>query len=527
VPLLYSWIIALAGWIVPRGLRAQWRRGRETSVGRRWIEGGSRRKVEGELLRFSLDSFRDAYRFQRRERGGGAFPSLTRGLSHAARHPIWVAVILLALVFGPGTIRDVWNTLDSLLWKPMPFREPDRVVLVYPAGPFLEAPPGVLPIKYLAWREKCPSFEALGAYRWREFQAPDSDGRPVRIQAVSVSASLLPLLGVAPALGRGFTEADDRPGAPPAALLAHGLWRQRFNADRRVVGRAIDLDGTLHTIVGVLPEGFWLVSRRTQIWVPLAEDLDPAKDLPPILSLGPRSGTPGRIIPSNLLNRNLVIVAGRLKPNARIEVARYELRSTASRTYPRSGRDWVRVAPVAEVLARALYSPLLVIGATGALATLVALIGMARLAWLRSRGGPQHADPRYWFFFVAKSYVGLAAIGCVWIPIVDPSNGVDLSRGLGEFSGLITTWVFALIACGFLHWSWRDQQLRCHVCLRRVRTPASSGSWAGYLFNRPRTEYLCPAGHGTVSVTPGAPGGPESSDWTDMDDSWRDLFKRP
>ena len=107
----------------------------------------------------------------------------------------------------------------------------------------------------------------------------------------------------------------------------------------------------------------------------------------------------------------------------------------------------------------------------------------------------------------------------------DPSGAIDLSRVLGDYSTLITTWVFGLIACGFLHLSWRDQQMRCHVCLRRMRIPSSSGSWASFLFNRPKTEYLCPVGHGTVSVTPGEPGGPDSSDWKDMDESWRELFQ--
>jgi hypothetical protein len=311
------------------------------------------------------------------------------------------------------------------------------------------------------------------------------------------------------------------------ALLAYDFWKTRFGSDSNVVGRAVDLSGKLYTIVGVLPEGFWFVSRRTEIWVPLAEELDPARHLPPILSLGPRDGTPGRIIPFSLLNANPVFVAGRLKPNATLEVARYELRTTARRTFPISSRDWVRVAPVGEILARALNPPFLVIGFTAALATLIAMIGVARLVWRRRKGEPQHADLSYWLFFIAKSYLGLGAIGCGWILFIDPSNGVDLSRGLGEFSVLITTWVFALFACGFLHWSWRDQQLRCHVCLRRMRIPATSGSWASYLFNRPRTEYLCPAGHGTVSVSPGEPGGPDSSDWKDMDESWRDLFKKP
>lgn len=442
-------------------------------------------------------------------------------------NPVWILLLAAALFAGPGMISGVWTTLDSLLLKPMPFRDPDRVFLAFPSSPFVEGPPGVLPIKYLAWKEKCTTFEALGAYRWRDFQAPDASGRPVTIKAVSVSANLLSLLGVRPALGRDFTEADDQPGARPVALITHDLWRTRFNADRNVIGKAVDLSGTLFTVVGVLPKGFWFVSRRAEVWVPLAEDLDPAKGLPPILHIGPRAYTLGRTIPAHLLNRNPVFVAGRIKAGTNIELARYELRSVARRTYPTSGRDWVRLAPVNEVLARAIMPPLLVVGFTAALATLIALIGMARLSWRRWRGKPHHVDSRYWLFFVAKSYAGLLTIGCVWIRIVDPSGGIDLSRGLGEFAPLITTWVFALVACGFLHWSWRDQQLRCHVCLRRMRIPASSGSWASYLFNRPRTEYLCPVGHGTVSVSPGEPGAGESSDWKDMDDSWRELFKQP
>ena len=205
MPLLYRWIIALAGWIVPRDLRAQWRRGRETSAGRRWIEGGSRRKVEWELLRFSLESFRDAYRFQRRERDGGAVRWPARGLLLAARHPVWVVMILLALVFGPGAIWGVWNTLDSLLWKPMPFREPDRVVLVYPAGPFrgraarraADQVPGLareVPVLRGAGRLPLAGIRSAGSRT--DVQSPS--------RRVSVTANLLPLVGVQPRLGRIF-----------------------------------------------------------------------------------------------------------------------------------------------------------------------------------------------------------------------------------------------------------------------------------------------------------------------------------
>jgi hypothetical protein len=442
-----------------------------------------------------------------------------------ARHQIAVVSSITLLLVASIAIREVWGTLDSLVMSPLPYREPQRVVLAYSSALFVDGPPGVLPIKYLAWRTKCPSFEALSAFRFRDVQAPDADGRPVKVKVLAVSHDLLRTLGVKPALGRDFVEADDRPGAPPVALLTDELWRRRFGADPAAVGRSIDLGGRLHGIVGVLPRRFWFISRKTGIWVPLAEDLNPAKGLPPLINIGPYWLKRNPVIPDSLLNKNPVQIVGRLKANAPIEAARYELRSIARRTYPTSGRDWVRIAPVREVLARAIYPPLGVIGFTAGLATLIALAGVARLAWRRRREELPYTDLRYWLFFAGKSYLGLVAIGCVWIFVVDPSKGIDLSRGFGDYAELVTTWVFALIACGFLHLSWSDQRLRCHVCLRRMRIPAASGSWASSLFNRPKTEYLCPAGHGTVSVSLGEPGEPESSDWKNMDESWRELFK--
>ncbi len=527
MPLLFEWIVALASWLVPRERRAQWRQEKATSIGRLWIESGSPRGIDGELLRTCLNSFGDAYRSQRREPGEGSFQTFVGMLRMAARRPFSTALLVGALLASPFALRGVWTVLDDLVLKPMPFRDPERVVLVYPASPFAEGPSGVLPIKFLAWRRLCPTFQSLSAYRFVDVQAPDVSGRPVSIQTMSVSHDLLRTLGVEPALGRGFTDADDRPGAPPVALLMHDAWRERFSGDPNVVGRSIDLGGKLHTIVGVLPRSFWFLSRRTILWTPLAEDLDPAKGLSPVQQVGPYRVRLGRYIPDSLLNKNPVEVVGRLKPGAHIDVARYELRSAARRTYPSSGRDWVRVAPVGELLARSIFPPFAVISVLAALTTLIALIGLGRLLWRRRKGEPQNTGLRYWLFFVGKTFFGLGAIGCVWILIVDPSGAIDLSRGLGEYAVLITTWVFALVACGFLHLSWRDQQMRCHVCLRRMRIPASSGSWASYIFNRPRTEYLCPAGHGTVSVSPGEPGGPDSSDWKDMDESWRDLFKNP
>ncbi|MBI4874212.1 MAG: ABC transporter permease [Acidobacteria bacterium] len=523
---LYGWIIGLASWMAPRALRAQWRRKREAALGRRWAGLGSPRGIQGELLRFAWESFSDAYWFQQEEEGEGGFQTLRRASGYVLGRPIVMLLCVLGLVFGPGLLREVWRTLDGLVLSPPPFSDARRVVLIYPANSFLESS-GVLPIKYLAWREKCSSFEALAAYRLQDWMAPDSDGQPVKLEVLSGTANLLPTLGVQPTLGRGFTEADDRPGAPPVVLLTHDLWRERFRSNRGVLGRAIDLNGKLHSIVGVLPLNFWFVSRRTRLWTPLAEDLDPAKKLPPVLSLGPPGQAVRVVIPSHLLNQNPVQVAGRLKPGANLDLARYELRSTARRTYPSSGRDWVRLAPAAELLARPLLLTFLVIGFTAGLAALIAVLGVARVLWLRWRRQPARADLRYWTFFVAKSHLGLAALGCAWVLIVDPTGGLNVNRGLGVFATLAMNWMFALGACGFLHWSWRDQQLRCHVCLRRMRLPSSSGSLAGYLFDRLRTEYLCPAGHGTVSVASTEPGGGESSDWKDMDDSWRELFKKP
>jgi len=257
---LYRWIIALAGWIVPRDLRAQWRRGREAAVGRRWIEadrgeggGGTAALLPGFLPgRVSIPAAR-----AKRRRVCLARP---RPLA-CGRHPVWTAVILLALVFGPGTIRDVWNTLDkpALEAHAVPRTGPGR------SGPSAGPVPG-------GGRPACcRSSTSPGARSARPSRrsAPGAGGEfssAGRRRASGWHSGRVGLGESAAVAGRDTRAGprlyggDDRPGAPPVTLLTHGLWRKRFNADPRVVG------GPSTSAERCTP--LWVFFRKASGWCP-------------------------------------------------------------------------------------------------------------------------------------------------------------------------------------------------------------------------------------------------------------------
>src|SRR4029077_5419981 len=110
------------------------------------------------------------------------------------------------------------------------------------------------------------SFEGVEAW-WDLTANLSQTGNPARLESAGITAGLLPMLGVQPALGRTFTPDDDRPGAPRTVLLSDQLWRGRFGADPNITGRTVILDSLPYTVVGVMPRGFCFPSRDTQIWI--------------------------------------------------------------------------------------------------------------------------------------------------------------------------------------------------------------------------------------------------------------------
>jgi len=192
-----------------------------------------------------------------------------------ARTPGFTAIAAFTLALAIGATTAIFSVIDGVLLKPLPFHEPERVVRVLNMREGQRMPTSA--IDYRDFREQAKSFSAMAALDAGAVNITGG-GTPERIQAARVSASFWSLLGVQPALGRGFAPKEDERGATRVAVLSDGLWKRRFGADRRIVGQTIMLDGNSYTVVGVAPEGF-SYPDRPELWVPLVfseNDLDPS-----------------------------------------------------------------------------------------------------------------------------------------------------------------------------------------------------------------------------------------------------------
>jgi putative ABC transport system permease protein len=189
---------------------------------------------------------------------------------NAVRRPGFTLLVVTTLALGIGVNSAVFALIDAVLLRPLPYREPDRLVFVWQTLPEhgvfeLETTPA----DYSAW-QMTRSFQSLALVASEHFTIT-GDGEPERIRGARTTASLLPLLGLVPRLGRTFTADEDAADATPVAILSDGLWRRRFGADPAVMGRAIRIDGTPYTVVGVLPPAAMLpgpLGGSDEIWLP-------------------------------------------------------------------------------------------------------------------------------------------------------------------------------------------------------------------------------------------------------------------
>src|SRR6266542_3692312 len=178
-----------------------------------------------------------------------------------------VAVITLALGIGANTA--IFSVVNAVLLRPLPFAEPERLVMVWLKGS--EAAGGdraSLPVAdLLDWRAQNRSFESVGAFRNIAIAYNYIGGEsPERVRATGVTANFFTTLGAQPALGRTFQSDDERPGAQQVVVISQQFWRKHFAADPQVIGRSINLSGASFTIVGVMPEAFDYPARDVEMW---------------------------------------------------------------------------------------------------------------------------------------------------------------------------------------------------------------------------------------------------------------------
>jgi predicted permease len=183
------------------------------------------------------------------------------------RSPGFAVTAVLVSALGIGATAASFSITDRVLIRPLPFADSGRLVALWQnqrGYGRTELSPG----NYRDWKREGTTLDAMAAYRNASMNLV-GQGDPQRIEGASVTADLFPMLGREPLLGRAFTAADDRGGAPGTVLLSHGLWQGRFAGDPGVLGRKVTLDGEPYLVIGVMPRDFYFPTRDALLWTPI------------------------------------------------------------------------------------------------------------------------------------------------------------------------------------------------------------------------------------------------------------------
>jgi predicted permease len=342
-----------------------------------------------EATRIARREFGNVTLIQERSREIWQWPSLESFLADIRfalrmlrKSPGFTAIAVLTLALGIGASTAVFSLVNAVLVKPLPFPHAERIVFpwrlpkqglnlgfdTYPWGR----------VDFLFFSQQTKAFEDFGAFLSDSFNLTGS-GDPVRIDGLRASAGFFPALGVSPALGRTFTDQEDRPGNEREVILSDGLWRSRFGSDPKILGRSIELNGSPYAVIGVMPPGFvfpranemphvFTFAPQVQLWVPLALNR-------------------GSMIPNE---PDELAVLGRLKPGITLAQGQTDMDVMGKRleNQRRNGQGWFnsKVTPVARQAAGDTRQPLLLILAAVGVVLLIACSNVASLLLSRSLG---------------------------------------------------------------------------------------------------------------------------------------------
>ena len=279
----------------------------------------------------------------------------------------FVAVLTLAL--GVGVTTAMFTVVNGVLFRPLPFFDPERLVAVGVQRPSqATGEPRVMSEHFVELAQASSPFARMGTYMIYPPATLTGAGEPFRANPAYVSAGFLEVLGVNPALGRGFTREEDRPDGSWVVVLGDAVWRSRFGSDPDILGKTATLDGISRTVVGVMPSGFDF-PNRADLWLPLAAN--------PFQQEGASFTNP---------------VVARLAENVSVEQARAELSALVATTEWQSlwragGSETTptaRVVPLKDVVVGDSQYPLLIFTGAVALVLLISCTNVANLLLMRA-----------------------------------------------------------------------------------------------------------------------------------------------
>ena len=188
------------------------------------------------------------------------------------RSPSFAILAVLTLAIALGANAAIFSIVDAVLLQPLPYQNPDRLVYVGHTAPGLDLPQlPIAPKLYVQYRENAESFEEIGMYDVTMSSVTGLD-RPQRVLGAQLTPSMFPILGVSPAQGRPFTEAEGAPDGEAVMLVSDGFWRRVLGADPEVLGRTLEIDGVSRQIVGVMSPSFDFPISEAEVWLPLVVD---------------------------------------------------------------------------------------------------------------------------------------------------------------------------------------------------------------------------------------------------------------
>jgi putative ABC transport system permease protein len=294
----------------------------------------------------------------------GAWQDLRFGLRTLAKSPGFTSVVVLTLALGIGANTAIFSYVDAVLMKPLPYRDPDQLVMLWEQRPD-GGRNGISTLNFLDWKNHSTAFQSMAAVT--------GDGRtltgvaePVRLRTARVSASYFDVFGTRAVLGRTFAAREDQPGNDRVVVLSHRIWEARFGADRGILGRAINLDGEPYIVVGVLPAAAAYDRGWPDIWIPLAfKSAERTRDF------------------------HWLRAFGRLKSGFSVEKASAEMKSIAAaiaRDYPESNKGWSVITDrfADRVVPSGLRKSLLVLMSAVAMVLLIGCVNVANLLLARA-----------------------------------------------------------------------------------------------------------------------------------------------
>jgi putative ABC transport system permease protein len=200
-------------------------------------------------------------------------------LRQLGRRPGFSALVILTLALGIGATTAVFSIVDSVLIRPLPYPDSDRLIAIWHRATFqgiTNVSLNLSPPLYLAYAEHNQTFEEFGVYS-RGVANVTGSGEPEQVRTIVATYGVLRALAVRPSLGRWFSAQDDTPGTPETAMLTHAYWQRRFGGDPSVLGRVINVDSRPREVIGVMPPGFRVGSSDAELILPQRFDRSAAR----------------------------------------------------------------------------------------------------------------------------------------------------------------------------------------------------------------------------------------------------------